>query len=79
MLSSSKIVLALSAMLVTEPVRRLLRFGKAPAGILAAAGMLAPMVLNAGARDGLHYAGKADFVAHCPTVNEIRTKESRTS
>lgn len=57
--------LAVGAVLETEPVRRLPGLGKAPSCILAAAGMLAPMVLNAGARDGLHCTGKPDqLVAH---------------
>ena len=60
LLSSSKTPLVVGAVLETEPVRRLPRSGKAPSCILAAAGMLAPMVLNARARDGLHYNGEAD-------------------
>jgi hypothetical protein len=38
----------------TEPMRRLPRLGKAPSSILVTAGMLAPMVLDAGPRDGLY-------------------------
>ncbi|MGX9120360.1 hypothetical protein ACWTU6_27405, partial [Mesorhizobium sp. BHbsci] len=52
-------------LLETEPVRWLTRLGKAPSCILAAAGMLAPVVLNPRARDGLHCTGEADqLVAH---------------
>ncbi|SIT57471.1 hypothetical protein BQ8794_40070 [Mesorhizobium prunaredense] len=62
-------------MLETEPVRRLPRLGKAPSRILGAAGTLAPMVYNAGARDGLHCIRKADqFVTHAmilPSEQEV--------
>ncbi|SIT53532.1 conserved hypothetical protein [Mesorhizobium prunaredense] len=57
--------LPFGTMFETEPVRRLSRLGKAPSGILAAARVLAPMVLNAGARERLHCTGKPDqLVVH---------------
>ncbi|WP_167391650.1 hypothetical protein [Mesorhizobium temperatum] len=64
-------------MLETEPVRWLPRLGKAPSGILAAAGMLAPVVLNPGPRDGVHRTGKADnLVAHRHVLTSDWWKDS---
>lgn len=55
--------LAIGPVLKAEPVRRLLRLGKAPSGILAAAVVLANVVLHAGRR-GVFRLRQSDFVAH---------------
>ena len=56
-------LLTFTAMLEAEPVRRLLRLGKAPAGILDAAVVFANVVLHAGGR-GVFGFGQSDLVAH---------------
>jgi hypothetical protein len=58
-----KELLAFAAVLEAEPVRRLLRLGEAPSGILATAVVLANVVLHAGRR-GVFGLWQSDFVAH---------------
>lgn len=52
-----------AAVLKAEPVRRLLRPGEAPTGILAAAVVLANVVLHA-RRRRVFGSGQSDLVAH---------------
>lgn len=56
-------MLALGPMLKAEPVRSLLRLGKAPASILVAAMVLADMMLDTG-RGAIFRFRQSDFVAH---------------
>lgn len=53
----------LGPMLKAEPVRRLLRLGKAPAGVFGAAVVLADEMLDTG-RGPMFRLGQSDFVAH---------------
>lgn len=68
-------VLAFSPMLKAEPVRRLLRLGKAPTGVLAAAVVLANVVLDA-SRRSVFGPWKSDFVAHSGLMGPTRPEWS---
>ncbi|WP_292668407.1 hypothetical protein [Mesorhizobium sp.] len=61
--SVSQVSLTVAAMLETEPMLYLLWLRETPAGILAAARALTPMMLDAGRCD-VFRPGQPDFVAH---------------
>jgi hypothetical protein len=69
----SEEVLAVGTVFKTEPVRWLSGPGESSSRILATAGMLAPVMLNAGSCDGLYGDGKADlFVAHWEAIKAAK-------